>query len=437
MATVQPEELLHYVWKNRLFGDTLPTTEGGVVQVIDVGTHNHDSGPDFFNAKVMIDEILWVGDVEIHTIASDWERHRHGDDPHYNSVILHAVETADRTSTLRPDGSTIPIALLRVPPSVKQNMDYLLDKNRSYGCLPDLYLVPQIEMTSWMIHLLSERMASKAHRITSLLALHENDWEEVLHITLCRAFGFGLNNDAFELLARSLPFKVLRKHNDVLSDIEALLFGQAGLLSAPTPRDDYEAHLQMRYRHLSTKYGLQPQRMSNLRWARTRPYSFPEVRLAQLAKLIHRSAGLFSKIIATKGLEELRSMMQTSVSFYWRTAFRIGERAPSFTPKRLSSMMVDILLINTIIPIRFAYFDYRHDEEKLSDTLSILEEIPAEHNTITKHFVVNGVRSESAFDSQALIQLKREYCDKRRCIQCRIGLMLLRLKAKKGDGVVE
>jgi hypothetical protein len=399
------------------------TVEGTEIEVLDVGIENHDAGPDFMNAKVKMNSIVWAGNVELHTAASDWMKHRHHTDAAYDSVILHVVERMDSDSIVKMNGDTIPHLLLAVPPHVQENYKYLTSLDRDVACLPMLALLPSILLTSWKDALLAERMERKSSAIDDLCVAYQDDWDAVFYITLCRNFGFGLNSDAFEWLAKSLPYKIVLKHCDSVTDIEALLFGQAEFLNEEL-QEGYPRYLRERYLFFRHKYELTPLAPSLFKNARTRPQSFPYTRMAQLARILSRSRGLFSKILEIDQLVSLIPLFDTSVSFFWKKHFTFNTSC-DFSQHRIGTPSLHILMINTVIPMRFAYYRRKKNSEKEEKTLAMLESLPPESNQITRMFAKGGVSCLSAFDSQALIQLKKEYCDKKRCLQCRIGQKLL------------
>ena len=417
------ESILHFVWQFRLFAlQDLKTTDGQPVEVIDVGKLNTDAGPDFFNAKLKIDDTLWAGNIEIHNLSSDWIRHRHETDKAYDNVILHVVNKAD-TTVFRTNGEPIPQLELIVPEHIWQNYNELLAAKKWIPCQDKIGTVAAVLMSSWKNALLVERLQRKASSIETLLAQSNNHWEEAFYISLARSFGFGTNSQAFEQTAKSLPLSVLAKHKDNLFQLEALLLGQAGFLEE-TARDEYQESLQREYRFLRTKYRLSPIDSSQWKLLRLRPDNFPLIRLAQFASLTHRSSKLFSKILEAGNMKVLRELFVTDVSEYWKNHYLFGEESP-VSKKRLGKASVDVLIINTVVPFLFTYAGQKGEDTE--PALNLLEELPAEKNAIIDKWIQLGIPCENAFDSQALLQLKKNYCEEKKCLRCRVGHKVLSL----------
>lgn len=417
------EEILHYVWKHRLFG-VLATTDGQSIEIIDVGLPNYNSGPDFFNCKLKIGDQQWVGNVEIHTFARDWYSHKHDLDANYDSVILHVVKVADQP-VYNSEGRKIPQCVLQYSASIDDNVSFLLKADVSLPCVNYLSTISPMTISSWKNTLLVERLERKTKDIQNYLTLSTNSWEDTLFILLSRSFGFGVNSDAFERLARSISYNILQKHRDDLLQIEALLFGQAGLLDEVC--DEYQKLLKGEYEFLKHKYKLKSLDSSLFKMLRMRPSGFPQVRIAQLASIIHTYPSLFDQIIKAKDVGTLRLLFQTNPSEYWKTHYTFGESSVLKT-KYLGKNSLDSLIINVVVPILFAYSKFVGDEKMGSTSIEFLEKLDAENNTIVKSFSNLGLSSKSSFDSQALIQLKREYCDKKKCLFCRIGYNVLTSK---------
>lgn len=418
------ERLLHYVWKYRLYPVAeLLTTDGRAVFVIDPGIANTDAGPDFFNAKIKIDGTLWAGCVEIHTKTSDWLTHRHDTDKAYDAVILHVVEVSD-CAVSRTNGEVIPQMQLTVPEPVARNIDWLLRKDAALSCAACIPLIEPFHITSWLGALLSERLERKTTDIFRLLDQYENDWNEVFYITLTRNFGFGVNNDIFERLARSLPLRYIQKQRSSHSQIEALLFGQAGMLEEPGECHYYRL-LQREYRFLQHKFGLTPLDDSQFKSLRTRPINFPYLKLAQLASIWVQHDTLFSVILEAGTVGQIKQYFRVRPSDYWETHYHF-RYASEKKDKPIGENALCILLINTVAPIMFAYGQRNKRPEYCDRAMRILETLPAEKNSIVAIFARAGIKATHAGDSQALIQLKREYCEKKKCLYCRIGFRSLK-----------
>lgn len=417
------EAILHYVWKFRLFNSNLKTTCGQNIEVIDVGIPNTNEGPDFFNAKVKIGEKLWAGNIEIHSKSEDWKKHKHDTNPNYNSVILHIVEKAN-TEVFNEKGNAIPQCVISYPKHIKENYEFLIHSNVDVPCCNYIATMEGIHLSSWMNSLLVERLERKSNQIFEWLERFNNSWEEVFYVLLSRNFGFGLNSDSFERLALSLPLRYIQKQADNQIQVEALLFGQAGMLDEDKPVDDYYNLLQKEYHFLKNKYDLVPLDSYTFRSLRMRPTAFPQIRLAQLAALLVNAQGLFAKIIECEDVGRIRLMFHYNASEYWQTHYSFGKKAEKKS-KYLGDSSLDIVLINTVAPMLFAYGKTIGNEDYCDRALQFLETIKPEKNSITKYFAKLKMPFNNAYDSQAMIQLKREYCELKKCLYCRIGHQLL------------
>ena len=419
------ESILHYVWQNKLFvSQEIKTTDGERVEIIDVGRINTDAGPDFFNAKIKIGDTLWAGNVEIHTASSEWNKHNHQQDKAYDSVILHVVLQAD-SDVYRIDGTKIPQLELKFPQQIETNYELLFSQQKWILCADKIDQVPSIVIQSWKNALLTERLEQKMSAIESLLNENNRHWEEAFYITLARSFGFGTNSQAFESLAKSLPLSVLGKHKDQLFQLEALLFGQAGLLDLET-YDDYSANLKKEYEFLRAKYELNPLEKSQWKLLRLRPDNFPHVRIAQFAALIHSSTKLFSKITENPNLTYIRTLFAYETSTYWKANYLFGRESKVRT-KRLGEQSINGLIINTVVPFLFCYADQKKNDDLKDRALQILEQLESEQNAIITGWRSLGLHVDNAFDSQSLLQLKKSYCDEKKCLRCRIGHKILTL----------
>ena len=429
------ERMFHYIWKHRLFAESgLVTTDGLPVIVIDPGIPNTDAGPDFFNAKVRIGNTMWAGNVEIHDRSSDWFMHHHDNDKAYDSVILHVVRCHD-VAVFRTDNEPIPQMVLPIPQKVKDNIEWLLARDAGITCSERLANIPSLYLSDWMSALLTERMERKTADIFNRLENHSKDWNEMFYMTLMRSFGFGVNSDAIELLAGSLPFKYILKHRNNPQQLEALFLGQAGLLSDMTDHcgrgrrlqqseDPYFQLLQREYDFLSKKYKLSPVDAFLFKSLRTRPVNFPHVRLAQAAAVWIKNDLLFSKILETESIRDMRSFFNVNPSDYWETHYNFRSTSEK-RKKAIGSSASDILLINAVIPVLFAYGKYNNLPDYCDRALRFMEEIKPERNRLVTIFKDAGIPVENAGDTQALIQLRREYCDKKKCLYCRIGFRII------------
>lgn len=420
------EQLLHYVWKHKIFPlKELKTTTGQQVEVIDTGLANTDAGPDFFNAKLKLDGVLWIGNIEIHERSSDWFKHGHHADTGYNSVILHIASEID-TEISRSNGERIPQIQLICPEAVRTNYKELLETDSYPPCYRIIPSLPPFTAHSWMTALQMERFEQKATLLNERLKRCQGNWEDAFFITLARNFGFGLNGDAFETWAHRLPFRAVDKHRNDLFQIEAIFFGQAGILE-DSDGDGYYLRLKKEYTYLQHKFGLIPMDASLWRFLRLRPANFPHIRIAQLACLYHRAYGLLSRIMETETLQGVRDILKGGTSEYWLTHYTFGGSSPS-RQKFLSNTSLDLLIINTVVTFLYAYGLHKGNRVLCARAGSFLEELKAENNYITRMWEQCGMKASNAADSQALIQLKKEYCDKKKCLYCRIGYEYLKRK---------
>ena len=425
------ETLLHYAWEHKLYvSASFTTTNGTSFEIIDPGIRNTNAGPDFFNAKIKLDEKIWAGNIEIHTHSSDWYKHGHEKNKAYNSVVLHVVEFIDNAEIKDESGRLIPQWVMEVPLSVKENYEFLLNNDKQTPCLGRINEIDDIYLTDWKSALLTERLERKANTILQLLNIYKEDWNEVFYICLARNFGFGINNDAFERLAKSLPLKYILKHQDSGKSVEALFLGQAGLLERNDVNDEYFLFLQKEYRFLQKKYNLQMLEPQIFKSLRIRPDNFPHIKIVQLAGFIRNGQSLFSKILDTEEIMDFHALFSSEIEEYWKTHYHF-EKSSTSKPKNLGFSAINILLINTIVPLFFAYGKKKNQDIYTDRALRLILSIKAESNYIVTSFVRSGIKVENAGDSQALIQLKREYCEKRKCIYCRIGYKLLQPKVEK------
>lgn len=420
------EQLLHYLWKYRLYRPSgLTTTQGDTLEIIDPGLENTDAGPDFFNAKIRINGTVWAGSVEIHQKASDWLAHGHSADKAYGNVILHVVETDDGT-VFRQNGEAIPQLVLPIPEQVIDNMEWLLTRDSPVACLERLPAIDPVFRLQWMDALLAERLERKTDDILHWLDLYQKDWNEVFYILLCRNFGFGVNSDAFERLARSLPLKCILKQRPSASQVEALFLGQAGLLNDSNGnRHHYYRLLQQEYSFLRKKYGLEPLEPHIFRNLRLRPDATPHIKLVELAAIWIRHDTLFSSVLSARTPRELKDFFRVPASAFWDTHYNFLRPSPH-RKKQLGENALNMLLINTVVPLMFAYGLYHRMDEHKARALRLLASIPPEQNSIISLFSQVGMKPRNAGDTQALIQLKRNYCEQKKCLYCRLGFQLLK-----------
>lgn len=420
------EELLYYVWRLRSFDiQNLQTSEGEIIQILDVGQQNHDAGPDFSFARVKIGAKIWVGHIEMHVRASDWLRHRHQDDQAFENVILHVVYEDDQQISL-PNGEPLACLALqdRIDPHLVGSHQSLMEAEAWIPCANNRHTITDIAIHSWYERVLVERLEEKTSYIHEVFEHTESDWEETFYRILARNFGFKVNADVFEALAISTPRKLLIRHGDNLKQIEALLFGQAGLIPSH-PKDDYTLGLQEEYAFLKTKYGLTPIEPHIWKFMRMRPANFPTIRLAQFGVLLFKTAHLFSKMLAARSTKELRQMFNSEVSWYWKNHYQFDQSSPKKS-KKLGASSADLIIINTIVPLLFLYGKVQQQADFCDRALAFLQELKPEKNKITDNYKALSFPIKNAFDSQALLQLKKQYCDRKRCLSCAIGHALLK-----------
>jgi len=414
------EKLLQFIWQFQYFNkNELQTIGGEPLQVIHPGQYNINQGPDFQDAKIRIQDTLWAGNIELHLKTSDWIRHNHQNDKNYNNVILHTVWEDDKPK------NDIPVLELknRISKILLQRYEELMNSPSFIPCEKNIRIVPELNWKSWKDRLLAERLMRKAKSVELFLRRNNFHWEETFWWLLARNFGMTVNTDTFEAIARSLPLSVLAKHKSQLIQLEALLFGQASLLGKKY-KEDYPKLLWREYKFLKGKYKLGPVHLP-IHFLRMRPGNFPTIRLAQLAALINDSSHLFSKIKDAKSLKDIQQWFDVTANDYWHYHYRFDETS-AFKKKNLGASMTDNIIINTVAPTLFAYGNY-HDENKYKDkALKWLEQTSAENNSITHGFVKLSIDNKNAFDSQALIELKNEYCNEKRCLECGVGNAILK-----------
>lgn len=419
------EDFIHYVWKHKKFqAHNLNTASGERISVVSVGQHNFNSGPDFFNAQLKIGGQLWAGNVEIHIKSSDWFLHSHEQDPAYDNVILHVVWEHD-TEVFRKDNTPMATLQLKnfVEKDVFRNYEKLFPKeNRWLNCENDFASVDDFILNHWKERLFFERLERKMDDIEALLKASKNDWEAVLFAMLSKNFGLKVNGEAFLSMAQSIDFTIIRKTQSNLLALEALFFGQAGLLDVDA-EGAYFNNLKKEYSFLKQKFKLKNQSVLPVQFFRLRPPNFPTIRLSQLANLYHGHQNLFSKVMEAERMEDFYKLFSVTVSEFWKNHFTF-QKTSKTSEKKLTKSFIDLLVINTILPLKFSYS--KHKGETNSEAIvAIASSIGSEKNSIVEAFNMLKPISKSALDSQALIQLKTQYCDKNKCLQCAVGNQLL------------
>jgi hypothetical protein len=430
------EEFLHYLWKYSLYDqEKLLDNEKQKIIVLDPGEYNRDSGPDFFNARIIVDGTVWAGNVEIHTKSSHFDNHGHQNDPAFNNVILHVVAENDRR-VYNTKGEEILTVQLHFDSAYYDKYISLVNNPYIIACQESITNIDFILIRHWLNSLVIERIQSKSEFIMKIYSETGHDWDETFYRLVSRYFGFRVNTEPFEMLATALPFRIIRKHADNIFQIEALLFGTAGLLDQGLFKealaDEYYQNLIKEYTILAAKYSLQPLHGWLWKFSRLRPPNFPTIRLSQLASMLSVTGGLFSKTLDTRDIKSIKALFEVSASSYWDEHFVFGKKSRSFT-KHTGSQAADLLLINSVIPLLFVYGQSRDNQDICERALTFLEEIPSEENVILSEWERAGVKAESAFYSQALIQLRNEYCKKRKCLDCRIGNKIISQGKKLRD----
>ena len=425
---------MQYVWQHRLWPhNQMQTVDGLRVQVIDPGTLNRDAGPDFFNAKIEIDSRLWVGNVEIHVRASDWHRHHHDNDPAYDSVILHVVDRDD-TRICRSDGQVIPQMVMNCEPEFHVHYRNMVSRaNFDLPCVDEIRNSERLRLTDWLTALAYERLYEKSDRICGLLKHFSGDWDSAAYVTVARCLGFAINGEPFERVALATPLNFLSKHADSLFSLEAILFGQSGLLPAPgTPggSDPYVEELRKEYQFMAHKFGIKPPVSPGWKMSRMRPPNFPHRRIATLAAILHRGYRLLSTLINVETVKDACTIFTPELSSYWQTHFTFSAPSPS-TPRALSLTSSRLMAINAVVPLLHAYGTTHDLAELTQKAMDMLMELPGENNSMTEPFSQAGIKIKDAFTSQALIQLRRRYCMERKCLYCRIGHRMLSQRVKR------
>lgn len=432
------EQLLHYTWKHKLYPlKELTTSDGQRVEIVDPGLHNRNAGPDFFNAKIRIGSTMWVGNVEIHDKSSDWYQHGHDKDSRYDNVVLHVATELD-TEVMKSNGEYVPQLQLSVPDDVLTHYDELQKTDEYPPCYKVIPHLSALIMHSWMAALQTERLEQKTEAIRKRAELCNGSWEDAYFVTLARNYGFGINGEVFEQWAYNIPLNAVAHHRDDLFQIEAIFMGQAGLLELDSIpeyyqkdalNDGYFAKLRNEYQYLAHKFSMKPIDFKLWRFLRLRPQNFPHIRISQLANLYYQQKAGLSQLMECETLDELKNVLKSQVTPYWETHYTFGSTSPK-NEKHLSYGSINLLMINTAIPMLFAYGRHTTKEVLCDKAFDFLEQLKAENNHIIRMWQQVGLPVKTAGDSQALIQLKKEYCDKKECLRCRFGYEYLRRKEK-------
>ena len=419
------ESFLHYIWKYKKFDFlNLKTINNEQLTVLNSGQFTELQGPDFFNAQIEIENQKWAGNIEIHIKSSDWYTHRHELDSNYDNVILHVVWEHD-VDIFRQNNTVVPVLVLKdyVSSETIQAYNNLSSKKSWIYCENELKTVPEFVLKNWQERLFFERLERKTVEINVLLKQSNNDWESVLFFMLAKNFGLNTNGSSFLEIASKITFQVIRKESFEVENSEALLFGFAGLLQIEK-EDIYFNDLKFRFLYLINKHQLDISVLQNVTFFKHRPDNFPTIRLSQFANLLHTQQNLFSKIINENNLLEIYNLFKVNVSQYWKSHYQFDNLSPSKS-KKLSQSFIDLVVVNTIIPLKFAFA--KHNSQDINeDLIAILDKIKPESNGVINKFSSFGLSVKSAFETQSLLQLKNEYCDKNKCLECAIGLELLK-----------
>ncbi|UPZ17673.1 DUF2851 family protein [Flavobacterium humidisoli] len=419
------EDFLHYIWKFKKFDSlNLKTVQGELITILKTGDYLELAGPDFFNAHIEIGSQKWAGNVEIHLKSSDWYLHNHEKDPAYKNVILHVVWEND-TAIFRENNIEIPVLVLKdyVSKEIIENYKSLVSAKTWIFCEKQLKNIDRFVFKNWQERLFFERLERKSKFIAQLLEETNQDWEAVLFCLLAKNFGLNTNGNSFLQISMAIPFSVIRKESFEIENLEALLFGAAGLLEVEK-EDVYFKDLKFRYFYLLHKYQIEKTYTEPLQFFKLRPDNFPTIRLSQLAALYHKYQNLFSKIIDLKSVDAVYRLLSVSASSYWQNHYQFDKESPKKS-KTLSKSFIDLLIINTIVPLQFTYSNIM-GESISEDLIDFMNEVTSEKNVIMDKFNSFGIKSKTAFESQTLLELKNKYCEHKACLKCAIGLELLK-----------
>ncbi|MHC1705641.1 MAG: DUF2851 family protein [Tenuifilaceae bacterium] len=418
------EDLLYFIWKNSFFTfNSKHTVDGDLLEVINPGNFNNDSGPDFFNAKLRINKTVWAGNVEMHINSSDWYKHGHHNDSAFDNAILHVVVNDDRPA-INTKGRIIPTLVIKYPDVLEWNLLRLTGSGKWISCEESFRSFDSISKSMWLSNLMVERLEQKSQYVFDLVNQTNGSWEDAFYFSVARSFGLKVNALPFELLAKATPLKVLAKHKNNLFQLESILFGQSGLIFNTEANDEYIESLIKEYQYLKHKFNLTSIDGNLWKCLRMRPTAFPAIRIAQFASLVHSSSSLFSKIIEVENGKDILRLFNADTSEYWRTHYTFGTKSPR-SIKRLGDETVRVIAINSIVPFMFAYGIFRANDNLKDKAMGLLESLKPEKNNIVSGFNNLGLNALSAFESQAMVHLKTNYCDTKKCLYCHLGAKLL------------
>jgi hypothetical protein len=417
------EQLLHYVWKHKLFNKShLKTSDGQPIEIFSVGEHNHNAGPDFFNARVKINGTEWAGSIEIHIKSSDWYAHGHDNDPAYNNVILHVV--AENDSEIKTQNkTTVPTFLMKYDNRLSSNYQTLINSTKWVACQDHFSQIDPLLRNMWNETLLIQRLERKSETVRSLMAKTNNDLDEVFFKMFCQNMGFKTNKQPFEQLSRKISLKMIRTLGNNVLRIESLLFGAAGLLHHP--KDEYQENLAKEFEHLKTKFNIEPMDPVVWKFARMRPVNFPTIRLAQLSSILAKHTSFAQQLKSANTIEHVHQLIKTNTAEYWKTHYTFGKLSKSRN-KTIGTSSADNIIINSVFPFLFEVSRYYDDHKIQKKVFSWMEALPAEQNKIIENWKSIGAEIDSAYTSQAAIELYNEYCIQQKCLNCRLGGYIIR-----------
>jgi hypothetical protein len=420
------EDFLQFIWKFRYYNSkSLTTTIGETLEIAKPGEHNTDGGPDFLNARIKIGNTQWAGNVEVHLNASDWLKHKHSNDKLYDNIILHVVYNNDH-SVVRKNKEPIPVLELKelIPQDIYSNYLHIVNSKQWIPCEGLIKHADPLIIGSWMDRVLIERLERKIESINVILSLHKNNWEHAFYIHLARNFGFNLNAEPFEMLSKVTPLQYLGKHKNNLFQLEAMLFGQSGLIRK-SMNDTYADSLYQEYSILKQKFDLKPINGHLWKFLRLHPSGFPTIRIAQFASLIFKSSHLFSKILEANKLADVEKLFEAECSEYWQTHYVFGKGSPGRS-KRIGVSAIENIIINTVCPVLFIYGLQKKEEKYKNRAIRFLEQLEGEKNSVITKWKFLGMPYKNAAQTQALLELKNNYCASKKCLACGIGNYLIR-----------
>ena len=422
------EAFLHYVWQHQMLKDGLTSTDGQPIVVQKAGMLNRDAGPDFFDARLSVDGVEWVGNVEIHMRSSDWQRHGHSSDPAYNNVVLHVVYEHDCDIVLQNGRQPLTLEVRRfLHPAIVANYDSLTTPSLAEPpyCASRLHMVPEIVKASVLDRLVAERIENKSQVVRRMLDESHGGWEQTCYWMLARYFGGKVNALPFELLAKATDQRMLARWRDNPQRIEALLMGQAGLLDDYF-KDDYPRMLQTDYEAIRSGAGLKPIDGHLWKFYRIRPTSFPTIRISQFANLLSQAGNLFPTLLAVTNVDEMLTLLSQSAAGYWDNHYQFDVESPSGKRKTIGRMQAQTIIINAWIPVLFVYGEVTGEQRFKDQAIALLEQLPPEDNAVTRRWYSAGITPANAAESQAVIQLETNYCISRDCLGCGLGYHIIK-----------